>query len=324
MRKALIIGINDYEEPLNYCVNDAKEFKAAIEKNYDGKTNFEVDLQIKIATKAQLKDKIESFFKKDAETALLYFAGHGTVKKGVGILVTPDQEKRKGGLSMNDILIAVNKSAIRNKILIFDCCNSGSFGASEFAAGVSLIMEGTSILTAARKDEDAVEGNGHGVFTNLLLNGLKGGAADIRGHVTSGSVYAYIDQALGAHEQRPVFKTNVSNFVPLKTIEPKIPLQTLLKLSTYFSTADQKLKLNPSFEFKNDPKAKEPLSPLIKPYANKTNVAIFQNLQKLQSVGLVEPVGAKFMFFAAIKSKWCRLTPIGQHYWNLVNQNRLR
>lgn len=55
--------------------------------------------------------------------------------------------------------------------------------------------------------------NGHGVFTDLLLQALQGGAANITGQITPGSVYAYIDQALGEWKQKPIFKTNIKRFI---------------------------------------------------------------------------------------------------------------
>ena len=58
-----------------------------------------------------------------------------------------------------------------------------------------------------------MEGAQHGVFTGLLLQALHGGAANILGKITPGSLYAFVDNALDAWEQRPVFKTNVSQFI---------------------------------------------------------------------------------------------------------------
>jgi len=49
----------------------------------------------------------------------------------------------------------------------------------------------------------------------------------------------------------------------------------------------------------------------------------FKILQKLQSIGFIEPVGEEFMYFAAMKSKSCRLTVLGQYYWKLVKNNRI-
>ena len=42
---------------------------------------------------------------------------------------------------------------------------------------------------------------------------------------------------------------------------------------------------------------------VIEPYAKAENVAVFKNLQKLQSVGLVVPVDSEYMYFAAMDSK---------------------
>jgi len=40
-------------------------------------------------------------------------------------------------------------------------------------------------------------------------------------------------------------------------------------------------------------------------------------------IGLVEPVGAEHMYFAAIESKSCALTAVGRHYWNLIKNDLL-
>ena len=49
----------------------------------------------------------------------------------------------------------------------------------------------------------------------------------------------------------------------------------------------------------------------------------FEILQKYNRVNLVVPVEEKHMYYAAMNSKGCRLTPLGIHYWNLVNKNRI-
>ena len=57
---------------------------------------------------------------------------------------------------------------------------------------------------------------------------------------------------------------------------------------------------------------------VIEPHAKDENVLVFKDLQKLQSVGLVVPVDSEYMYFAAMESKACRLTALGNHYWRLV------
>jgi hypothetical protein len=75
-----------------------------------------------------------------------------------------------------------------------------------------------TILTASTEKQYASEQNGSGVFTTLFVDALDGAASNIVGEITPGSVYAHIDQSLGAWEQRPVFKTNVTEFVSLRTV----------------------------------------------------------------------------------------------------------
>ena len=166
-------------------------------------------------------------------------------------------------------------------------------------------------MTASKADESAMEINGHGIFTNLLLDSLQGGASDLRGHITPGSVYAYIDQALGPWEQRPVFKTNVTRFTSLRTVNPQVPMDVLRKIIEYFPTPSFNFPLDSSYEYTNEGVAKE------------ENVTIFKNLQKFESVGLVVPVGEEHMYWAAQNSKSCRLTAFGYHYWRLVKDKRI-
>ena len=45
--------------------------------------------------------------------------------------------------------------------------------------------------------------------------------------------------------------------------------------------------------------------------------------KQLQSIGLVEPVDAPFMYFAAMDGKGCKLTALGKHYWRLVKNNNI-
>ena len=132
----------------------------------------------------------------------------------------------------------------------------------------------------------------------------------MRGNITPGSIYAYVDQALGAWDQRPIFKTNITRFVSLRTIPPPVPLAKLRLLCTYFQNPQYEYHLDPSYEFTDAQK-------------NDINVAIFKDLQKYESVGLVIPVGEEHMYFAAMNSKTCRLTALGYHYWRLVNEKKI-
>jgi len=322
MKKALIVGINNYPTaPLSGCVNDANAVASILERNDDGSTNFSIKSELNVDTKGKLKGIIRDCFAGDEDIALFYFSGHGFIDAIGGYIVTPDFSKDDWGVSMYEILEIVNQSKCRNKVVILDCCHAGFMGTiSVSGQPVAGITEGVTILTASKDDAPAMEIGGHGVFTTLLLGALKGGAADITGHITPGGVYAYIDRALGPWEQRPVFKTNVTRFSPLRTIRPQVDTSVIRKITEYFDEPHNDYALDPSYEFTNTLNVEHDV---VEPYANTENVTIFKDLQKLESIGLIVPYGEEHMYFAAMNSKSCKLTAIGQHYWQLVRNKIL-
>ena len=321
MKKALVVGLNEYHDrKLHWCDNDAEVFSNTIESNGDGNPNFEIKKIIDICTKEKLLDCIKDLFSGDEEIALLFFSGHGSDEDG-GYLVTTDYTEGSWGVKMEDILSLANESRCRNKVIILDCCFAAKMGQSLLLNNKTVLGEGVTIMAASQAWQASLEdpNNQHSVFTNLLIEGLKGGAADIGGNITPASLYSFVDQSLGAWEQRPVFKTNISSFLPIRTINPKVPKATLRKISTYFSNATDYYQLDPSYEFTNNPSCKHNV---IKPYADDRHVAIFKDLQLFESVGLIEPVDAEHMYFAAMEKKSCRLTALGLHYWKLSKDRR--
>jgi uncharacterized caspase-like protein len=312
LKKALVIGINEYPQaPLAGCINDASGVAAVLETDTDGKPNFGVRLETAISTKAQLTQFIRELFKDASDIALLYFSGHGYSDEYGGCLVTPDFSNGNEGLSMDEILKMINSSPVKEKIVILDCCHSGQFGTpGGNNKTTSEITSGTTILTACRDFESAVEQNGRGLFTNLLISALQGGAASLTGAVTPGSIYSYIDQALGAWEQRPVFKTNITQFVSLRNVKPSIDISLLRELPKLFVNAEDKFMLDQSYEDTDKSAIEE-------------NIIIFKKLQKLESVGLISPDGEEHMYYAAMNSKSCSLTALGAHYWRLAKNKRI-
>lgn len=322
MRKALVVGINDYIEcPLKGCINDAERVSKLLERNYDGSLNFEVELIKNVKSKGILCGKIRELFNDENDIALFYYSGHGYVNELGGYIMTPDFVQDDWGIKMSDIVSYANSSKSKNKIIILDCCYSGSIGNLQINEQISAIGNGVTILTASRNNETASEVCGHGVFTQLLEEALNGEAANIQGEITPGSIYAYIDQALGAWAaQRPLFKTNISSFVSIRNVKPRVSRNELDILLKCFSNVNGEFPLNPSFEFTNS--LDTDIVP-IEPYANFQNVKIFKSLQRLESVDLVEPVDEEHMYFAAMKSKSCRLTPLGKYYWKLLKDKKI-
>lgn len=323
MRKALVVGLDSYPagNELNGCDNDAVAMKELLETNGDGSPNFEVIPIIDKCEKDYLEVAIIKLFSDDADIALLYFSGHGSDADG-GYLCTTDFDSTGVlGVKMSEVLDIANASKCKNKVIILDCCFAGKMGESLLTHNKSVLGDGVTIIAASQKWQTSAEDSsiGHGVFTSLVLQGLKGGAADIGGNITPASLYSYVDQSLGAWQQRPVFKTNISQFLPIRTIQAKVPKAILRKLSLYFMNPTDEYRLDPSYEFTNDPTVEHNV---VEPYATSSNVAIFKDLQLFESVGLIEPVGEEHMYFAAMNSKSCKLTALGLHYWKLSKDRR--
>lgn len=321
MKKALVVGINKYSfGELQCSVNDAGSIARLLTRNADNSKNFDVKLVLDGGgTKANILEQIKELFTDEtAETVLFYFSGHGFDNDLDGSIVAIDATTTDPGVRMTDILHFVSTSKAKNKIIILDCCYSGRFGNPGMIGDTSLLPVGTIILTASGQRQVAFEVNGHGVFTNLLIEALNGGASDIMGRVTPGNIYSYIDQALSSWEQRPLFKTNVSRFVVLRQNEEKIKGDIIRKITNIFPSKELIYRLDPSFEPTN---IKGGIHFNLEPYADVEKNVIFGILQQYNRHGLVVPIDAKHMYDAAMESKSCKLTPLGQHYWNLVNKD---
>lgn len=324
MRKALIVGIDHYEhlDPLFGCVNDAYSVKAALERHSDGTKNFDVKIMTgtgpgDILERGELKDAVAELFADESEIALFYFAGHGHIEATGGYLCGGDTKRGDDGLSIADIMKLANSSRAQNKLVLLDSCHSGIAGvgaAGQFAE----LSDGITILTASTEEQYATEEDGAGVFTTLLVDALGGAAANLMGDITPGSIYAHIDQSLGSWEQRPIFRTNVKSFVSLRKVQAPVQLAELLRLTEFFPKAGEHFDLDPTFE----PERPEPVDPEI-PAPVEANTQRFAILQKLNRVGLVVPVDAPHMYHAAMNSKSCKLTVLGEHYRRLVERERI-
>lgn len=317
MRKALVVGVNYYDNGelcLNGCVPDAYNVNSVLEQNSDGTKNFDVKLHPAMnldtrITRAAFKKLVKELFADDSEIALFYFSGHGYIENTGGYLITSECSTGDDGFPMNELLTIVNESKASNKIVVLDTCHSGAMGNFDVKDDIAFIREGVTILTASRKDQPSVDEGDGSTFTKLFVDALSGAAANLLGDVSPGSVYAHIDQSLGAWEQRPIFKTNVKNFVCLRKVQPPISLADLRKLTELF-TDSYVFNLDPSFE----PESENP---------DRENTDKFALLQKYNRVNLVVPVDAPHMYHAAMNSKSCKLTVVGEYYWKLINEHRI-
>lgn len=316
LRRALLIGIDTYQNfsALSGCVEDAKRMCEVFSRHEDKSPNYDCRLftssRKRPIDRVFLKERWDLLFKDFKGDILFYYSGHGAPTSTGSQFATHDGGGSIPGLSMNDLLTLANLSSAREVILILDCCYAGGFGDSALLGGNVLIREGVTILAASSSMGLAKEIGGHGVFTDLVLSALNGGAADVQGHVSAASVYAYADQALGAWDQRPIYKSYTSTVSPLRDCTAPVPLQVLRDLPVLFKRPDSLHRLSPSYEHSHRS-------------AKKDKIEVFNKFKILRDARLLRTVDGQDLFFAALKSGAAVLTPLGKFYWNLSKNNRI-
>lgn len=316
MRKALLIGIDAYDEfsDLGGCAADAKRMSQVLQRHEEGG---ELNYECRIFTSADkerldgefLSQKWSELFEDFRGDILFYYSGHGAQTKRGAQIAAQNGNMVIPGLAMDELLLLANDSPAHEVVLILDCCYGGAFGDPAILKGNSSLREGITVLAASRPQGIAKEIQGHGVFTDLVISALNGGAADVRGYVSAASVYGYVDQALGAWDQRPTYKSYASKVTPLRRCKPQVPDEVLRQLPQLFKKLDACHRLNPSYEHTHKS-------------AKKENVEIFNKFKVLRDARLLRTVGGEDLFYAAMESKPAQLTPLGQFYWRLANNDR--
>ncbi len=314
-KRALLIGIDYYQNfnALAGCVNDARALLPLLARNEDSSLNLQCRIavaqdELSMITRDDVLEQLEFLLAPGADFSLLYFAGHGSPHTGGDVhLVTSDGSDLTPGVRFTEVLEMIKASAVQEIVVVLDCCFSGAATTTPLLGTESaLVREGVSILTASRRDQVSAENFvGRGQFSTFLEGGLDGGAADVLGNVTIAGLYAYLSEMFGAWEQRPTFKANVDRLHYIRSCQPRVDLKVLRELATWFPSPTDEFKLDPSFEPTEEPR-------------NHENEAVFASMQKLRAAKLLDPVGEDHMYYAAMNSKSCALTPLGRHYWSMV------
>jgi hypothetical protein len=322
-KRALLIGIDEYQDPgirnLRACVSDAAEIQDVLARNGDGSVNFDCRTLTgpgpASVTRALLRRRWRELFADFKGDILFYFSGHGSPCDVGGFLVTQDAVEDDPGLPMNELIDMANTSAANTVLVILDCCYSGAAGNAAASLGSlehkAVLREGVTILAASRPTQEAMEIGGHGVFTRLVLGALRGGAADVRGRVSAASIYGYVEAALGAWGQRPVYKSHAGHLDPVRTSLPKVTDEHLREITGYFPGIDDEYRLDPTYEETE------------KAVAVPANVGIYKKFKTYQIAGLLCPVVGPDLYWAAKRSESVKLTELGKFYHELVVTNRI-
>ena len=217
----VVIGVNDYKNPkynLNYAKADAISIKEELEQNHgifnSTKVYFITDAE---ATKTNIEATLNLVIKEamPKDLFIFYYAGHGVMSDSqpqkefyivpydVTQLYGADDALAQKGISAKELQEFSKNIAAQKQLFILDACQSAgmlqlmaSRGAAEERAIAQLARStGSHWLTASGSDQFATEFAqlGHGVFTYVLLKGLKGGAANGDKQITVNELKAYIE-----------------------------------------------------------------------------------------------------------------------------------
>ncbi|WP_165248058.1 caspase family protein [Paludisphaera soli] len=221
--RALVIGVSDYPPPiprLPAVANDVREIAKLLgsdQGQFPGQ-NVKSLVEHEATQKAVLEAIDSTFSNVQAEDAVFaYLAGHGAVVGGQYYFVAHDttvKDIATNGVPLMQIKAAFDASPSQRAFLWLDFCHSGGIIPRDLSGGqddrevISRTLEvaqgqGKLIVAACTPTQYSYEQGAHGLFTDALLKGLKGEAAN-KGEVTINSLYDYIDRKMGSDRQRPM------------------------------------------------------------------------------------------------------------------------
>lgn len=224
---ALIIGISRYRnnargiQNLEYAYEDARSIYEFLQQPAGGGFARENMLLLsnEQATVARIREALTNFIAKASvnDLLLIFFAGHGSPDPSALqnlYLIAHDTDVTdmpETALSMPRLRSYLDQN-IKSKrvVLLMDACHSGGFTtegtrdlgnnlANQYLDRLLYQEEGRAIITSSDVNERSREsqkwGNGHGVFTYYVLEGLKGRADTNRDRFVSvGELFRYVRQ----------------------------------------------------------------------------------------------------------------------------------
>ncbi|WP_326685022.1 AAA domain-containing protein [Streptomyces microflavus] len=175
---------------------------------------YEECVRVEDSSKSAIKQAIEQFLRarEPDELVVLYLSGHGKYDQDGGQLyyVTTDTEGgrvQETALEASYVTDQLEKCAARRKVLLLDCCFSGSAvqgfrskGASHSATAPLVEAGGVHVITASQHWEPAftTEADQPSQFTRAIVEGLHSGQADLDGdgQVSANDLFRHISRDL--------------------------------------------------------------------------------------------------------------------------------
>jgi hypothetical protein len=179
------------------------------------------------------------------DTVVVYWTGHGGRVAGgehAGEYLLPVDARTETPEALAQTAISGREfdEALRDisagrVAVFFDCCHAGGIGWSKAASAPSfepglptafyeqvLASRGRAIIASSRADELSwiLPGAANSLFTQHLLAGLAGGAADADGIVRIFDLFEYLQPRVTADQalQHPIFKADLEHNFPLAAV----------------------------------------------------------------------------------------------------------
>ena len=227
----ILIGVSEYsflpeDQQLDFADDDAQLFHDFI-KTW-GNNEVKVFLNEEAAQVNQIGMELQNTLLSEAKSGdrvIIFFAGHGDVDKiyGDGYLLLNKVKPANNStyrfneaLSLNDLRQMVDRADLNGVevMLIADACRSGSVLSADANTMMSSINKNSITMVSCQHNQFSEEsikyGNGHGVFTYYLIQGMMG-LADVDDNkiVSLKELRNYVEDKLSAErqgEQTPDFK----------------------------------------------------------------------------------------------------------------------
>ncbi len=184
-----------------------------------------------------------------ADLALIYFAGHGVVRRvggrDEGYLLPHDADPDNvvaHGIAMSDLARWIEDIGARAVVVCLDCCHAGMLpqeglslrGERDMQLQPSVLQQlsgrGRFLIASCDRGQKSIEAEElrHGLFTYHLLRGLvEAGDRDCDGRVSVAELFSYVSAAVSrdarehfGHEQTPWTSAVYNEEVILSTVRP--------------------------------------------------------------------------------------------------------
>lgn len=241
---AVIVGINEYEDPavrdLNYAAEDAR---AVFEVLTDPERGAFLPGNVHLLTDSSPADhqptrvnilrwlNVACRLAEPNDTVLFYFGGHGIPD----YLLAQDTQltlPQDTGVRTARVQEILEDCKARRQVVVYDCCHSGGVRVGAMAANTMASSledqlfgggEGRVVLSSCSRDQVAWEWpeRGHGVFTAYLLEAFDQGDSNGDGVVTVTEAGEYVMKGVktwalrSGQVQQPRMKADVSGPIAL-------------------------------------------------------------------------------------------------------------